>query len=36
MKALQETQNNRSQRPACLGITRSRLYSRMQKHGLSA
>ena len=36
MKALQETQNNRSQAARLLGITRSRLYSRMQKHGLSA
>ena len=32
-KALQETQNNRSQAARLLGITRSQLYSRMQKHG---
>jgi len=36
MRALQETQHNRSQAARLLGITRSRLYSRMQKHGLSA
>ena len=36
MKALQEAQNNRSQAARLLGITRSRLYSRMQKHGLSS
>jgi len=36
MKALQEAQNNRSHAARLLGITRSRLYSRMQKHGLSA
>jgi DNA-binding NtrC family response regulator len=36
MKALQEAQNNRSQAARLLGITRSQLYSRMQKHGLGA
>jgi transcriptional regulator with GAF, ATPase, and Fis domain len=36
MKALREAQNNRSQAARLLGITRSQLYSRMQKHGLSA
>src|SRR5437867_1225135 len=33
-KALQESQNNRSRAARLLGITRSQLYSRMQKHGL--
>jgi len=32
-KALREAQNNRSQAARLLGITRSQLYSRMQKHG---
>jgi len=35
-KALQEARNNRSQAARLLGITRSQLYSRMQKHGLDA
>jgi transcriptional regulator with GAF, ATPase, and Fis domain len=35
-KALQEAQNNRSQAARLLGITRSQLYSRMQKHRLNA
>ena len=35
-KALQETRNNRSRAARLLGITRSQLYSRMQKHGLDA
>ena len=35
-KALQEAQNNRSQAARMLGITRSQLYSRIQKHGLDA
>jgi transcriptional regulator with GAF, ATPase, and Fis domain len=33
-KALQEAKNNRSRAARLLGITRSQLYSRMQKHGL--
>src|SRR6266704_64560 len=33
-KALQEARNNRSQAARLLGITRSQLYSRMQKHRL--
>jgi transcriptional regulator with GAF, ATPase, and Fis domain len=33
-KALKEAQNNRSQAARLLGITRSQLYSRLQKHGL--
>jgi transcriptional regulator with GAF, ATPase, and Fis domain len=33
-KALQESKNNRSRAARLLGITRSQLYSRMQKHGL--
>jgi transcriptional regulator with GAF, ATPase, and Fis domain len=36
MKALQEAQDNRSQAARLLGITRSRLDSRMRKHGPSA
>ncbi len=35
-KALQETRNNRSRAARLLGITRSQLYSRLQKHGLAA
>ena len=35
-KALQEARNNRSLAARLLGITRSQLYSRMQKHGLDA
>ena len=34
VKALQEAQNNRSLAARLLGITRSQLYSRLQKHGL--
>jgi len=33
-KALAESKNNRSRAARLLGITRSQLYSRMQKHGL--
>jgi len=33
-KALKETRNNRSRAARLLGITRSQLYYRMQKHGL--
>jgi transcriptional regulator with GAF, ATPase, and Fis domain len=33
-KALQEAENNRSRAARLLGITRSQLYSRMQKYGL--
>jgi len=33
-KALQESKNNRSRAARLLGITRSQLYSRIQKHGL--
>jgi transcriptional regulator with GAF, ATPase, and Fis domain len=33
-RALQESKNNRSRAARLLGITRSQLYSRMQKHGL--
>jgi DNA-binding NtrC family response regulator len=33
-KALKEAENNRSRAARLLGITRSQLYSRMQKHGL--
>ncbi|HYV86114.1 MAG TPA: sigma 54-interacting transcriptional regulator [Patescibacteria group bacterium] len=33
-KALRESKNNRSRAARLLGITRSQLYSRMQKHGL--
>ena len=33
-KALKETGNNRSRAARLLGITRSQLYYRMQKHGL--
>jgi two-component system NtrC family response regulator len=33
-KALQESKNNRSRAARLLGITRSQLYSRMQKHRL--
>jgi transcriptional regulator with GAF, ATPase, and Fis domain len=35
-KALQEAENNRSRAARLLGITRSQLYSRMQKYGLAA
>jgi transcriptional regulator with GAF, ATPase, and Fis domain len=35
-KALQETRNNRTRAARLLGITRSQLYSRIQKHGLDA
>jgi DNA-binding NtrC family response regulator len=33
-KALKESGNNRSRAARLLGITRSQLYYRMQKHGL--
>jgi transcriptional regulator with GAF, ATPase, and Fis domain len=35
-KALQEAENNRSRAARLLGITRSQLYSRIQKYGLAA
>jgi DNA-binding NtrC family response regulator len=35
-KALREAENNRSRAARLLGITRSQLYSRMQKYGLAA
>ncbi|HET6201533.1 MAG TPA: sigma 54-interacting transcriptional regulator [Planctomycetota bacterium] len=35
-KALRQARNNRSRAARLLGITRSQLYSRMQKHGLDA
>ncbi len=35
-KALQEARNNRSRAARLLGITRSQLYTKMQKHGLDA
>ncbi len=34
-KALHEAENNRSRAARLLGITRSQLYSRMQKYGLA-
>ncbi|MBV8201746.1 MAG: helix-turn-helix domain-containing protein [Acidobacteria bacterium] len=33
-KALQETRNNRSRAARLLGISRSQLYYKIQKHGL--
>jgi transcriptional regulator with GAF, ATPase, and Fis domain len=36
VKALNQAHNNRSQAARLLGITRSQLYSRLQKHGLTA
>jgi DNA-binding NtrC family response regulator len=36
VKALHEAANNRSKAARLLGITRSQLYYRMEKHGLSA
>ena len=35
-KALREAENNRSRAARLLGITRSQLYSRLQKYGLAA
>jgi len=35
-RALQQARNNRSRAARLLGISRSQLYSRMQKHGLDA
>lgn len=35
-KALREAENDRSRAARLLGITRSQLYSRMQKYGLAA
>jgi len=36
VKALRQAGNNRSQAARLLGITRSQLYSRLQRHGLDA
>jgi two-component system NtrC family response regulator len=36
VKALQEARNNRSRAARLLGITRSQLYTRLQRHGLDA